>query len=220
MIFKNRKDAGEKLAGLLSQYEGPEVMIFALPRGGVVLGFEIAKKLHAPLHLLITQKIGHPQNPEYAIASLAEDETVLYNPEEILTLNRQWLEMEIQKKRGEIRRRRKVYLGESSPTPVYGKTVIIVDDGIATGLTMFSAIKEIKRRQPKQLLVAVPIVPFHTAQILQSLTDRLISLNIDKDYLGAVGAYYEDFHQVSDEEVILLLQAAKLLLINPTDTKQ
>lgn len=85
---------------------------------------------------------------------------------------------------------------------------------------MFSAIKEIKRRQPKQLLVAVPIVPFHTAQILQSLTDRLISLNIDKDYLGAVGAYYEDFHQVSDEEVILLLQAAKLLLINPTDTKQ
>lgn len=97
MIFKNRKDAGEKLAGLLSQYEGPEVMIFALPRGGVVLGFEIAKKLHAPLHLLITQKIGHPQNPEYAIASLAEDETVLYNPEEILTLNRQWLEMEIQK---------------------------------------------------------------------------------------------------------------------------
>lgn len=207
MIFRDRKDAGIKLAKALEKYKGEDVIIFALPRGGVPLGVEIAKKLTAPLDLIITKKIGHPMNAEYAICAIAEDGSPVCNSAEVNNVDPGWFEKEIQRVRQEIKRRREKYLGKITPHPVEGKIAIIVDDGIATGLTMIAAIDEIKRRKPKRLVVAIPVTPYDTAQKLKSMVDDLVSLDIDAHYLGAVGAYYEDFSQVEDSEVISLLKS-------------
>jgi len=208
MIFKDRKDAGIKLAKALEKYMGEDVIIFALPRGGVPLGFEIAKKLAAPLDLIITKKIGHPMNAEYAICALAEEGSPVCNTAEVNNVDPGWLEEETKRVRREIKRRREKYLGEITTHSVAGKTAIIVDDGIATGLTMIAAIEEIKSRKPKRLVVAIPVTPYDTAQKLKAIADDLVSLDIDEHYLGAVGAYYEDFSQVEDSEVISLLISA------------
>lgn len=207
MIFKDRQDAGMKLAEALKKYEGSDLIVFALPRGGVVLGYEIAKKLDAPLDLVVTKKIGHPTNPEYAICAIAEGGTTLCNPREVDRVNPKWLEEEEEKVRIEIKRRRAKYLGERKPYLLEGKTVILVDDGVATGLTLMAAINEIKKRKPGRLIVGIPVTPYDTAQKLRLMVDELVSLDIDSHYLGSVGSYYEYFEQVEDEEVIRLLKA-------------
>ena len=206
MIFKNRKDAGIKLAQALGKYTEEDVIVLALPRGGVVLGEEIANKLHAPLDILLTKKIGHPMNSEYAICAITEDGDPICNSAEVEKVDPEWLAEEIRKVRSEIKRRRKMFLGGKALQPVEGKTVIIADDGIATGLTMIAAIDEIKKRKPKRLVIAIPVTPYDTAQRLMSMVDELVSLDIDPNYRGAVGAYYEDFTQVEDSEVISILK--------------
>jgi len=206
MLFKNRKDAGIKLAQALEKYKDEDVIVLALPRGGVVLGEEIANKLHAPLDILLTKKIGHPMNSEYAICAITEDGDPICNSAEVEKVDPEWLAEEIRKVRSEIKRRRKMFLGGKALQPVEGKTVIIADDGIATGLTMIAAIEEIKKRKPKRLVIAIPVTPYDTAQRLMSMVDELVSLDIDPNYRGAVGAYYEDFTQVEDSEVISILK--------------
>ena len=183
------------------------MIIYALPRGGVPLGVEIAKRLNAPLDLLITKKIGHPRNPEYAIGAITEDGDPVCNQEEVEWVDRQWLEEETARMRLEIKRRREKYFGEIVQHPIEGKTVIIVDDGIATGYTMFASINEIKKRKPSKIVVAIPVTPEDIANKLRSIVDDLVSVQIDPFYLGAVGAYYDDFSQVEDEEVIALLKS-------------
>ena len=207
MIFIDRQDAGLKLAKALEKYKGEDAIVFALPRGGVILGYEIAKKLGTPLDLIITKKIGHPVNPEYAIGAIAEDGPSFYNSNEVDNMNPKWLEEEEKSIRQEIKRRREKYLGERKLYLVEGKTAIIVDDGVATGLTLMAAIKEIKKRNPEKLIVAIPVTPYDTAQKLKKMVDELVSLDIDSFYLGSVGAYYEQFEQVEDEEVIKLLKS-------------
>ena len=206
MLFKNRKDAGIKLAQALEKYKDEDAIVLALPRGGVVLGEEIANKLHAPLDILLTKKIGHPMNSEYAICAITEDGDPICNSAEVKNVDPEWLAEEIRKVRSEIKRRRKMFLGGKALQPVEGKTVIIADDGIATGLTMIAAIEEIKKRKPKRLVIAIPVTPYDTAQRLMSMVDELVSLDIDPNYRGAVGAYYEDFTQVEDSEVISILK--------------
>jgi len=207
MLFKNRKDAGIKLAQALEKYKDEDAIVLALPRGGVVLGEEIANKLHAPLDILLTKKIGHPMNSEYAICAITEDGDPICNSAEVKNVDPEWLAEEIRKVRSEIKRRRKMFLGGKALQPVEGKTVIIADDGIATGLTMIAAIDEIKKRKPKRLVIAIPVTPYDTAQRLMSMVDELVSLDIDPNYRGAVGAYYEDFTQVEDSEVISILKS-------------
>jgi len=207
MLFKNRKDAGIKLAQALEKYKDEDAIVLALPRGGVVLGEEIANKLHAPLDILLTKKIGHPMNSEYAICAITEDGDPICNSAEVEKVDPEWLAEEIRKVRSEIKRRRKMFLGGKALQPVAGKTVIIADDGIATGLTMIAAIDEIKKRKPKRLVIAIPVTPYDTAQRLISMVDELVSLDIDPNYRGAVGAYYEDFTQVEDSEVISILKS-------------
>lgn len=206
MLFKNRKDAGIKLAQALEKYKDEDAIVLALPRGGVVLGEEIANKLHAPLDILLTKKIGHPMNSEYAICAITEDGDPICNSAEVEKVDPEWLAEEIRKVRSEIKRRREMFLGGKALQPVEGKTVIIADDGIATGLTMIAAIDEIKKRKPKRLVIAIPVTPYDTAQRLMSMVDELVSLDIDPNYRGAVGAYYEDFTQVEDSEVISILK--------------
>ena len=204
MRFENREEAGKKLAEKLERFNGEGVVVLALPRGGVVLGYEIAKHLGAPLDLIITRKIGHPTSPEYAICAVAEDGHMLCNEEERSRIDKEWFNKTVAEEQEEAERRRKLYL-KGKKQNLKGKTVIIVDDGIATGLTLRLAIEEVKHENPAKIIVAVPVSPKDVADEIEKSVDKFIALQIPEVYLGAVGAYYNSFEQVSDEEVVRLL---------------
>lgn len=210
--FRDRVDAGRRLAAALDAFRGTDAVVLALPRGGVVLGAEVAKALHAPLDVIITRKIGHPDNPEYAICALGESGAMICNEAERLLTDPAWFEQAVSHERAESARRQARYREGNPPIPFTGKTVIIVDDGIATGLTMRAAIAEVKRHRPKEIVVAVPVIPQETAQVLEQEADRVVALEIPVFFLGAVGAYYDDFRQVEDEEVVQLLKQDPLFL--------
>ena len=207
MRFKDRKAAGIQLADALLKYQGEAVVVFALPRGGVVLGAEIARQLHAPLGLLITKKIGHPRDSEYAIGAVTESGEPIYDPEALRQVDPAYLTAEAARMREEIKRRRQTYLGDAVRQAVAGKIVILVDDGIATGLTMMAAIQEISQLSPERIVLAIPVIPSDIAGILKTMVDELVALKIDDYFLGSVGSYYEDFHQVEDHEVIALIKS-------------
>lgn len=204
-MFQDRRDAGEQLSRLLTDYNNKTV-VYALPRGGVVVAEVVAKKLKAPLELLIPRKIGHPYNPEYAIGAVTEHGKPILDETETAYVSKVWLESEITKQREEAKRRRKLYVGNKKPASVAGKTAIIVDDGIATGLTMFAAIDELKELRPKKIIVAIPVMPKDTVQKLKTLVDQVIAIEIPDFFRGAIGAYYDNFRQVEDEEVIKILK--------------
>lgn len=211
MLFKNRQEAGVKLAEKLKEYRGKDTVVYAMPRGGVVLAFEIVKRISAPLDLIITRKIGHPYNPEYAVCAIAEDGEMICNETERALLDREWLAEQAQKEQQEAFRRRKIYLANSPHISASGKTAILVDDGIATGLTIRAAIHSLKRENPKELIVAVPVVPHDTVEVLKKEADKVVVLEDAIAYLGAVGAYYGEFFQVADEEVIDIMKQARAL---------
>jgi putative phosphoribosyl transferase len=206
MTFQDRTEAGRLLAKALEHYKGIEGAVYALPRGGVVLGVEIASALAMPLDLLIPRKVGHPYNPEYAICAVTADGQPICNAEEVSAVDETWLQAEIERQRVEAKRRRELYLKDRQPADARGRTAIIVDDGIATGLTMLAALAEIKERKPERIIVAIPVVPPDTAHTLMQQADELVALEVPEVYMGAVGAYYQRFDQVEDEEVIKLLR--------------
>jgi len=206
MMFNDRSHAGKLLAERLSEYSGNDTVVYALPRGGVVLGYEVSRKLGCPLDLVVSRKIGHPMNSEYAICAVTENSPPICNQIETMGLDKEWLENEVERQKSEIRRRKALYPSPNiSPK---GKIAIIIDDGIATGLTLFSAIGEIKAQAPKLLIVAVPVSPGDTAEKITGLVDHFVCLDVPFCYLGAVGMYYAEFPQISDEEVIDLLNEA------------
>jgi len=207
MHFRDRTDAGKKLAQALKRHRNQDGVVYALPRGGVVLGVEVARDLGMPLDLLIPRKIGHPLQPEYAICAVVENGEMVCNQQEVARVDPQWFRREVAAERGEARRRRELYLGGREPAPVAGKTAIIVDDGIATGLTMEVAIRDARRRDPAHLIVAVPVAPPETVERLAREVDEFVVLDPSPYYLGAVGAYYDSFYQVSDEEVVALMRS-------------
>jgi len=204
-MFRDRTDAGEQLAQALISYKGQPVVVYALPRGGVVLGVEVARVLDAPLDLIVVRKIGHPLSPEYAIGAVAEDGYVLTNPAEMAALDERWIEGAAAAELQEARRRRALFMRGRSPAAVKDKIAIIVDDGLATGLTMQAAIHEIRNRGPREVVVAVPVAAAETANRLRPEVDKLVVLYIPSGLFGAVGAFYRCFDQVSDDEVILLM---------------
>lgn len=205
MFFQNRTEAGKKLAEVLKKYEAADAIVYALPRGGVVVGAEIAHELHAPLDLVVTRKIGHPAEPEYAIAAVSENGELVSNQQEISQVDQDWFKQEVQNQIAEAKRRRATYMGKPMLSPA-GKVALLVDDGIATGSTMLAAIKELKRFTPKKLIVAVPVSPADTALEIKKQIDEFVCLNVDPAYLGSVGAYYSSFPQVEDEEVVEILR--------------
>lgn len=218
MVFKDRRDAGERLAEAVEKrfgrpqgapLHGEKYVVLAIPRGGVVLGAEVAKKLGCPLDLVITRKVGHPYNSEYALCVVAEDGHEICNEEELSSVDLGWLQAEKKKERAEAKRRRLVYLGDRSRPPVAGKTAIVVDDGIATGMTFIAALREVRELQPARLVAAVPVMPAEFLEKLKKECDEVVCLNIDPAYLGAVGAYYEDFPQVTDEQVVKELENSR-----------
>ncbi len=206
MIFQDRTGAGKKLAASLEGYQGTDVVVYALPRGGVVIGAEVADYLKAPLELIIARKIGHPLSPEYAIGAVTETGEPIWNKAEIGSTSRQWQERQVRRARDESKRRRLSYVGSRPSIPVKGKTAIVVDDGLATGLTMIAAIADLRRRQPKEIIVAVPVAPKDTAKKLEELSEHTIVLHIPDGTFWAIGNYYLDFSQVEDEEVKRLME--------------
>ncbi len=205
-MFRDRTEAGLRLAKKLAKYKNQNPVIYALPRGGVVLGVEIAKTLGAPLDLIISRKIGHQFSPEYAIGAVAEDGHTIFNEAEKEQADPKWLEEKIKAEQLEAKRRREKYLRGKAPIDAKGRTAILVDDGIATGLSIFLAIEELRHQKPEKIIVAVPVVPLDTAEKIKKKVDELVALEIPENFLGAVGSYYENFPQVEDSEVIKIFQ--------------
>lgn len=206
MQFHDRREAGQQLGQALAKYRGRDGIVYPLPRGGVALGVEIARALAMPLDLVIPRKIGHPHNPEYAICAVTEHGTPICNEHEAARVDPEWLRQRVEAERHEARRRRERYLSGRAPLPAAGKIAIVVDDGIATGLTMRAAIQDVKQRRPGRLIVAIPVTPKDTAEYLAREVDEVVALDVPEFYLGAVGAYYDEFPQLTDDDVMRLLR--------------
>lgn len=190
----------------LKSYENEDVVVLAIPRGGVPLGFLISKYYKWPMDILLTKKIGHPANPEFAIGSVSLEGEVI-DPDYIK--DKAYLKHEISRVRKILKERYHLFMGNRKPEEIKGKTVIIIDDGIATGNTMLASIDVVRNHRPKQIIVAIPVAPPHTIRQLKEKADDVICLLVPADF-RAVGQFYEDFSQVSDEEVLSVLNAAIL----------
>lgn len=207
MIFKNRVDAGQRLAEALIDYKGEDLIVYALPRGGVVLGHEISKRLDAPLDLIITRKIGHPGNEECAVCAIAEDGHMICDSSSMGLIDSQWIQENAEKEMDEAKRRRLAYLKGRKPLSATGKIAVIVDDGVATGLTLMLAIQELKHNNPRKIVVAVPVSSPTAAIKLQQEADELVVLDTPANFY-AVGAHYVSFPQLTDDEVIKIMELA------------
>lgn len=206
-ILQDRKEAGMLLSQKLEKYQGSDAIILAVPRGGVPIGYEIAKNLHLPLDIILSKKIGHPLNKEFAIGAVSLDS---YFIDEHPEINKEYIEREIKIIRESLQDKYNLYMGNRKPADVKGKIVIVVDDGIATGNTLLASIAMLRKRKPQKIVVAVPVVPYDTVSIFQQKTDEFIYLIASKDFRG-VGGFYEDFDQVNDDEVIRMLGVANLI---------
>ncbi len=211
MIFESRQQAGILLAKKLKKFKNSNAVVYALPRGGVVVAAEIAKALNLPLDLIVSRKIGHPHFPEYAIGAITEHGIQVLNNMEILELNPEWLERSIEQQYEEAKRRRERYMDGKSETSAKGRVAIIVDDGIATGYTMQAAIKDIKRQGPASIVIAVPVTPNGSAKFFSAMVNEFIALEIPRLYAGSVGAYYTRFPQLTDDEVTAILQNVQIV---------
>lgn len=214
MVFKDRQEAAELLAEKLEEYLPPkmeDVLVLAIPRGGVVVGGIVAKGLGVSLDLVISRKIGHPYNPEYAIAAVDEDGEITFNPEEagFGDVTEKYIDEEAKKQIVEIKRRLAEYRGDLSSPKITGKIVIVVDDGVATGLTTISAIRFIRNQKPKRVILAVPVLPADRIEKMKAEVDVLIYLEAPAVFF-AVGQFYQEFPQTSDEEVKKILKEARI----------
>jgi predicted phosphoribosyltransferase len=210
MIFKNREEAGLLLAKkILERYDGSLVnpVVIAIPRGGVEVAKPIAKILNAPLSLIFVRKIGAPFNKEFAIGSITDKGNVLVNQfaVEKLGITDDYIYSEASKELQVIEERKKKYMNYLPDIDLEGRDVILVDDGIATGLTTKAAVLAIREANPNRIILAVPVMPLDKVSEFEEIVDDLIVLYTPIDF-QAVGQFYEDFHQVSDEEVINILR--------------
>jgi predicted phosphoribosyltransferase len=210
-MFFDRYDAGQRLAQRLAPYKDSNAIVYALPRGGVVLGYEIATALNLKLDIVITRKIGHPLDKEVAVCAITEYGELVCDEQGLCGIDESWIEAEVHTEQKEAHRRRSVYSTRKRPLSARGKIAIVVDDGIATGLTIKAAIRALQKQHPRKVVAAVPICPPEVWSELEVLTDETIVLIDDEHYLGSVGAYYENFPQLSDAEVVSLLTKADKL---------
>ena len=211
MQFKNREEAGKLLSKRLINYKETNAVILAIPRGGVPVASIIADKLHLPLEIELSKKIGHPINPEFAIGSVTLHGVNI--DKKIKDVSEEYINEKSKKIQKELHEKFRLFMGDRQQIDLKGKIVILVDDGIATGNTLIASIHAIKKRKPKKIVVAVPVSPKNTALIIEDLIDEFICLQIPPDFHG-VGQFYEDFTQVSNEHVIKLLAKKQLEKIN------
>ncbi len=218
-MFKNRSEAGRKLVPRLAEFKHESPVVLALPRGGVPVAYEIAVALDAPLDVIVVRKLGAPGQPELGIGAVVDGDHHLSVLNEdvmsVLAVSEEYLEREVAVQLQEIRRRQELYRGGHPPIDVVGRTVIVVDDGIATGGSVRAALRGLRRRSPRRLVLAVPVAPPETVESLQPEADRLICLSTPL-FFHAVGQFYDDFRQTTDEEVVRLLEAARQRPALPT----
>ncbi|MCL4298390.1 MAG: phosphoribosyltransferase [Anaerolineae bacterium] len=214
-LFKNRTDAGQKLAQNLSAYAYcPDVIVLALPRGGVPVAYEVARALHAPLDIFLVRKLGVPGHEELAMGAIASGGGSVLNDYVVNALNipREIIGAVIAQEQQELERRERAYRGDRPKPEVYNRTVILVDDGLATGASMRAAIAALRSQKPARLVVAVPTGAAETCEAFAPEVDDIICATTPHPFLG-VGAWYEDFSQITDAEVReLLARAAQLEL--------
>jgi putative phosphoribosyl transferase len=213
VMFRDRKDAGERLAAQLLPFKDRTPVVLALPRGGVAIGFEIARLLGAPLDIVLVRKIGVPWQPELALGALADcgggapeifiDERMV----KALDIPPDYVREETARQLIELERRRQIYCAGRPPVEIAGRIAIVVDDGIATGATMRVALRAVRRQGPAHLVLAAPVAAAETLAALAGDADETVCVAAPEG-LGAIGYYYEDFHQMSDEEVADLLARA------------
>ncbi len=210
MLFKDRREAGEMLAERLQIYKGCDPLILAVPRGGVAVAAPIHSALGGELDLIITRKIGAPHQREMAIGATSSDGLVMLNDELISRLGifPDYIQKAAAKEQDEIVRRLKLYRGEKKLPQIEGRLVIVVDDGVATGYTMLAALNSLRQHQPAELALAVPVGPPETFTRLKKEVNALVYLEAPVDF-AAVGQFYQNYEQVSDAEVIAILQQAQ-----------
>ena len=210
--FADRREAGQRLAARLTHLAHNHPLVLALPRGGVPVACEIAGALGAQLDLLMVRKLGAPGNPEFAIGAVVDgaDPQVVLNTEVIAAIapGDDYIERERLAQLAELERRRSAYLKDRAKPPIAGRTVIIVDDGIATGATMVAGIRGARKAGAARIIVAVPVAPRDVIGELQALCDEVVVLAVP-DPFGSVGQHYRDFSQTSDQQVMRLLSAAQ-----------
>lgn len=202
-MFRDRKDAGERLAAKLAGYRGQAAtLLLALPRGGVPVAATMACSLALPMDVLTVRKIGAPSEPELAVGAVAGDGLVVLDEETIaaMYISRAALEAVITEQRQELLRREHLYRGDRAPPRVEGQTCILVDDGLATGYTMLAAVRAVRKLNPAKIVVAVPVAPQETLDRLATEADEVVCALVPSR-LAAVGQFYQDFRQISDAEV-------------------
>lgn len=202
VLFQNREEAGQAIGKALAHYKGKDGIVFAIPRGGVEIGYYAACELQMPLDVVIPKKIGAPSNPEFALAAVMDEGTIFFNPSVPKhQLPQDYLSSEIKKKIMEIKTRMFLYRGNKEIPDVKNKFVFIMDDGVATGATLFAALNYFKKQSPAKIIAAVPVAPLDTLKKLQRAADEVVCVHSPSLFFS-VGQFYADFHQVSDDEVL------------------
>ena len=201
-MFRNRTEAGILLAERLAKFKGENGIVLAVPRGGVPVAYQVAKELNMPLEVILTKKIGHPNNKEFAIgaASLHDYFVVPHSG-----VSSDYVEQELQRIRKRLREMQLAFMGKNKPEDLRGKTVIVVDDGIATGNTLLGTIRLLKKREPAKIIIAVPVAADTSVRKLEREADEVVAVLMPSDLYG-IGAYYRDFSQLSDDDVIEYLK--------------
>ena len=208
MVYSDRFEAGDVLAQMLQRFKNdPDTVVVALPRGGVPVGYVIAKQLGLPLDIFFVKKIPSPYNPEAAIGAVSENGLEYLNERAVMMLgvSRPWIDERIAEIMEKIRQKRALY--NKPRIPVAGKRVILVDDGVATGASMYLAAKALKEEGAKEVIIAVPVAAPDSVALLKDVADEVIVAQVPRDFM-AVGQYYRDFHQLEDKEVMELLENA------------
>jgi predicted phosphoribosyltransferase len=209
-LFQNREDAGQKLAEKLEKYRNSNAVVLGIPRGGIALGYEVAKELHLPLDIVLSKKIGHPLSPEFAIGSVSLDTVVL---DEHPGISEDYIDNEIHRIRLALKEKQKLYEGTHTPIEIRDKPVIIVDDGIATGNTLLATVQLLRKSGASFIVAATPVIPSSRVSAIEKKLDELIYLAAP-EYFPGVGIFYQDFEQVNDEEVVMLLELNRVQIEN------
>jgi len=210
LVFQDRREAGRRLAEALAKYEAQDLLVLALPRGGVPVAAEVASRLHADLDLVIARKIGAPFQPELAMGAVVDGpEPITVRNEDVIALARVTnaaFESVRRRELTEIGRRRERYVGDRPRAKIEGRTAIVIDDGIATGATMRAALRAVRAQHPSKLVLAVPIAASDSLNTLRSEADEVVCLG-GYEHFGAIGFFYRDFSPVSDEAVTDIMRA-------------
>ncbi len=206
-MFRDRIEAGTLLAAKLRKYKNDPGVVLAVPRGGVPVAYAVAKELGFPIEIVLTKKVGHPFNKEYAIGAASLTDYFIIPHENV---SEEYIQKELKNIRIRLKEMYKKFMGDREPEKLEGKTVIVIDDGIATGNTMLGTVHLLRKSKPGKVIIGVPVASRSAVRILSKEVDEVVALRIPEEFYG-VGAFYEDFGEVSDEEVIFYLDKLREL---------